>query len=198
MLRDVIKDDSYFVIYLGDGNYATWVNDCAWHTTNSVASATKLSEDEVGKAIKELTKKGYDTVTPKAVDVVFNVYDVPKTSKRKQYTAFDVHMASHPYYLYPAMAKKIIELKTDYLMAKELSNLSRETVVLRLMCRLIQEYSEKGVQFCPRCNKIEDGVLVTPSRFGMVMRWTKIFNSEEGFSCDYCHYQDFNRIEHWG
>ena len=194
MLREVIKDDSYFVIYLGNRQYARWVNDCAWHPT-SIAGASRLSKTEVNKTVEEVLKAGYEFAEPRAVDLLFNVYDVPKSDKDVNVPTFDVSMYGHPYYLYPRMAKRIIELKTDYIRA--LGDEDMEKAVLTKMCHLIHEYSERGVKFCPRCNKIDEGTILTPVTFGRVLTWRSSFNAYEGYVCDGCEYQSMNKIEHW-
>lgn len=197
MLREVIKDDSYFVIYVGSKQYARWVNDCAWHTSD-LSGATRLNKEEVNKAVDEIRKAGYTFVEPRAVDSIFNVYDVPRSDKDVAINTFDVSMFGHPYYLYPTMAKKIIDLKTNYTKAIEVDNSDMVDCVKRSMSALISEYSKKGVQFCPACNRIEEGKVVTPVTFGRVLKWTRISNSSEGYVCEHCNHQQLKKIEHWG
>lgn len=197
MLREVIKDDSYFVIYVGSKQYATWVNDCAWHTSD-LSGATRLSKEEVNKAVEEIREAGYTFVEPRAVDSIFNVYDVPRSDKDVSINTFDISMSWHPYYLYPTMAKKIIDLKTNYTKALEVANSDMVECVKRSMSALISEYSKKGVQFCPACNRTEGGKVVTPTTFGRVLKWTRIFNSSEGYVCEHCNHQQLKKIEHWG
>lgn len=196
MLKEVIKTESYFVIYLGDNQYARWVNDCAWHTSG-LTGATKLDKDEVNKTVDELAAAGYNVVVPRAVNVMFNVYDVPCCNGDNK-PPLDVIMTWHPYYIHPRMAKDIIELKTSYCQAIKESSKVLEDRVKDSMCHLIHEYSENGVKFCPRCNLIEDGTMATPETFGSVMLWTSVNNAYEGYSCSKCGYQSMQKIEHWG
>lgn len=196
MLRDSIKEESYFVIYLGDNKYAKYVNDCAWHTSG-LTGATKLDKEEVNKIVDELGNAGYDIVVPRAVDVMFNVYDVPCCNGDNK-PPFDVIMTWHPYYIHPRMAKNIIYLKTSYCQAAKKSYKVLEDSTRHSMCHLIHEYSDKGVKFCPRCNMIEDGTMTTPETFGSVMLWTRVDNSNEGYVCEQCGYQSTQKIEHWG
>lgn len=196
MLREVIKDDSYFVIYVGAKQYAKWVNDCAWHTSG-LSGATRLSEEDVNKAVDEIRNAGYTFVEPKAVDSIFNVYDVPRSDADVVTNKFDVSMFGHPYYLYPTLAKKIIDLKTDYMRAIEVDNSDRAESVKGSMLSLIREYSKRGVQFCPVCNMEDGDKVVTPATFGRVLKWTRVFDSSEGYVCEHCNHQQLKKIEHW-
>jgi hypothetical protein len=196
MLKRIVKDSEYFVIAIKDGHYALWFNDCAWQETNDIGAATQLSEGEIDAAITALRELGYNGARPEAVERVFRVYDVPKKGNSTS-SVFDAAMAYHPYYLYPRMSSRIIKLKTDYSRAVEWGNEALKQDAQVSMYELVKEYKEKGVMFCPACNQDDGTKITTPSTFGSVLKWTRVFNSYEGHTCEVCSYQKLNKIEHW-
>lgn len=199
MVKATIKADTFYIVMTEwNGKYARYVNDCAWHITDSVEAATRISSDDVETTLAEIKEAGYGKAKAVKVEQVFRLYDVPKeVGNDPDYDLIDIEMSWHPFSEYPRIAKEVIRLRTRYVKAE--GNAGVQHDIKREMADVVNKYSVRGVRFCPRCNRVENGILVTPDSFGNMMLPKRVNNSYEGYECEYdWTHQDYERIEHWG